>query len=136
MGIEINDKIAKLFRQYAILIQQDGETNKFKINSYNKAALLIERMGQPVTMENVHHIRGVGSSLSSKIEEILETGDFSQRAELASQHEDIMTLVEIPNIGAKRIPFQEDSGPYSVYAFYFSHHRYHSRVQADAIYAE
>ena len=36
-------QIAKLFRQYAILIQQDGETNKFKIGSYGKAARIIEQ---------------------------------------------------------------------------------------------
>lgn len=98
----INDRIAKLFRQYAILIQQDGEKNKFKINSYNKAALTIERMSDPITLDNLDSIPGVGKKLTCKIEEILESGDFHQRAELATKHDDIMCLIEIPNVGPKR----------------------------------
>jgi DNA polymerase (family 10) len=99
---EINDRIAKLFRQYAILIVQDGEENKFKINSYNKAALTIEKMQLPVTKESLDTIPGVGEKLTGKIAEILDTGDFSQRKELAIKHDDIMCLIEIPNVGPKR----------------------------------
>jgi len=98
----INDRIAKLFRQYAILIQQDGESNRFKINSYNKAARTIEQMDEDVTEETVVSIPGVGKKLTCKIEEILETGDFHQRAELHAKYDDIMALLEIPNVGPKR----------------------------------
>jgi DNA polymerase (family 10) len=98
----INDRIAKLFRQYAILIQQDGEGNRFKIGSYNRAARTIEQMDEDVTEETVSTIAGVGKKLTCKIEEILETGDFHQRAELHAKHDDIMALLEIPNIGPKR----------------------------------
>lgn len=98
----INDRIAKLFRQYAILIQQDGETNRFKINSYTKAARTVEEMATLVTEENVNSIPGVGKKLTAKIQQILETGDFRQRQELAAKHDDIMALLEVPNIGPKR----------------------------------
>lgn len=100
--LETNKKVAELLRQYANLLYQDGERNRFKLASYRKAAKTIEALQIDITTIEPNTVKGVGKSLAVKITEIIEEGDFHQREGLAQKHDDITELIKIPGIGPAR----------------------------------
>jgi DNA polymerase (family 10) len=100
---ENNKRVAELLREYANLLYQDGERNRFKLASYRKAAKTIEALQVDITtIEDPQTLKGIGKSLAVKILEIIEEGDFHQRENLAKKHDDISELIKIPGIGPAR----------------------------------
>jgi DNA polymerase (family 10) len=94
-----NHQVAGLLRHHAVLLKQGGERNGFRLRAYYKAATKIERMDEDIAEIDPQTLDGIGKKIAAKIEEILETGDFHQRKELADAHEDIRDLLRIPNVG-------------------------------------
>jgi DNA polymerase (family 10) len=94
-----NLKIAKLLRHHAILLKQGGERSRFRLNAYYKAATRIERLDEDIADIDPQTLDGVGKKIANKVAEILDTGDFHQRKELAEAHEDIRDLLRIPGVG-------------------------------------
>lgn len=99
-----NSEIAQIFYEIADLLEIRGV--KFKPRAYRRAAQTIETL--PEDIRTVHDrgelqkIPGVGSSLASKIQEILDTGRLEYLEELREELPlGLKELVEIEGIGPK-----------------------------------
>lgn len=101
-----NKEIAKQF-QYLGEIMELHEENPFKIKTYQNAYLTIRKLPEPLTemaASDIEKIKGIGSSTSAGIRELLETG-----AMLAlKKYEEITPpgvreMLQIPGFGPKKI---------------------------------
>lgn len=101
-----NKEIAKQF-QYLGEIMELHEENPFKIKTYQNAYLTIRKLPEPLTemaTSDIEKIKGIGSSTSAGIRELLETG-----AMLAlKKYEEITPpgvreMLQIPGFGPKKI---------------------------------
>ncbi len=103
--MKTNKEIAELFEDIAFLLEIKGE-EKFKINSYIKAALSIKRLPYPLYKYaeegKLREIKGVGEAIEKKIKEAISTGEIGLRKRLLSEFpETLLELKKIPGIGAK-----------------------------------
>ncbi len=74
-----NKEIASTFRELGKIMELHGE-NKFKVRSYSNAYLTLRKMDQPVaelTEEELAGIKGIGKAISSKIRELVTTGQMA-----------------------------------------------------------
>lgn len=101
-----NKEIAKQF-QYLGEIMELHEENPFKIKTYQNAYLTIRKLPEPLTemaASEIEKIKGIGSSTSAGIRELLETG-----AMLALKKYEEVTppgvreMLQIPGFGPKKI---------------------------------
>ena len=72
----INQEIAKIFREMARLLEIKGEKNRFRINSYLKAAIALEKSDRDVSLiyketsiKGIKEALQVGEKIAKKIEE-------------------------------------------------------------------
>ncbi|MEK7255627.1 MAG: PHP domain-containing protein, partial [Bacteroidota bacterium] len=101
-----NKEIAKTF-QYLGEIMELHEENQFKIKSYQNAYLTLRKLPEPLAempAEKIAEIKGVGSAISGKIRELLDTGHLNA----LKKYEDITPpgvreMLEIPGFGPKKI---------------------------------
>ena len=101
-----NKEIAASFNLLAKLMELKGE-NPFKIRSYQKAYALLRKLGTPLTemsVEEIQSLEGVGSAISAKIQELIESGKMKTleryKAEVPAG---IQKLVVIKGLGPKKI---------------------------------
>jgi DNA polymerase (family 10) len=71
-----NKEIAAAFNLLAKLMELQGE-NPYKIRSYQNAYGLLSKLATPLvemTTEEIGQLKGVGSAISGKIQELLQNG--------------------------------------------------------------
>ena len=83
-----NAEIADRLWQFAVLLEL-AETNAFAVRAYARAAELIRSTPAPVAelvrAGRVRELRGIGSGIAGKLEELVETGDIAELGELEAR---------------------------------------------------
>lgn len=101
-----NKEIAASFNLLAKLMELKGE-NPFKIRSYQKAYALLRKLGTPLTemsSEEIQSLEGVGSAISAKIQELIESGKMKTLERYKAEvPPGIQKLVMIKGLGPKKI---------------------------------
>ncbi len=100
-------EIADILEEIAVLLELKGE-NPFKANAYTNAARLLNNYEgdlAPLVAENrLGELPGIGEALRQKITELVETGRLEYYETLrASVPEGLLTLLDIPALGPKKI---------------------------------
>ena len=101
-----NSQIAQAFEELAILSDMKGEV-VFKVRAYQRAARTIDQLS--ISLENavkdevdLKTIPGVGSAISSKIQELVATGKMQTYEKLKAElPPGVLTLMNVPGIGPK-----------------------------------
>ena len=104
-----NRDIGKLLREIGAFLEMEGVA--FKPRAYEKAALAIEAMEEPVASlhqkggaKRVATVPGVGKSIAEKIVEFLETGRVDYLETKRREHPvDLLGLTAIEGVGAKTV---------------------------------
>jgi DNA polymerase (family 10) len=101
-----NKEIAKAFQYLGQIMELHGE-NPYKVRSYQNAYLTLRKLDKPLaemTDEEIGAIKGVGKAISSKIRELLNSGQLSTLQKYEDQTpEGVRELLRIPGIGPKKI---------------------------------
>ncbi len=101
-----NKEIAREFNRLGELMELHDE-NSFKIRSYKNAYLTLRKLPDPlVDMDDsqIASIKGVGKAISSKIRELLDTGEMAKLNEFkVKTPEGVQELLNIKGLGAKKI---------------------------------
>ncbi len=101
-----NYQIADIFSLLAKLMDIHGE-NSFKAKSYSSAAFAIEKCEVQLIdlpVEKISSIKGLGSSASQKIAEIIETGQLKVLEEIIFKTPPgVIEMINIKGIGPKKI---------------------------------
>lgn len=101
-----NKEIARAFRLLGKLMEMQGE-NPFKIRSYESAAGLLSKLGTPLAEmpeEEIRSLKGVGSAISGKIQELLTNGKMKTLERYKEQvPEGIQEMLQIKGLGAKKV---------------------------------
>lgn len=103
-----NSEISEILSEIATLLELKNE-NVFKIRSYQKAALNIERLTEPLTeiyetggREALQKIEGIGTGLAEKIEEIIKNGKSSYLNELKKDiPKGLLEIIKLQGVGPK-----------------------------------
>lgn len=103
-----NSEIASLFRKIADLLDLKEE-NPFKVRAYQRAALLIESLPEP--LYDIHgsedrkltDLQGIGKDLAAKIEELLETGRLAYFEKLKKEVPISLTeILQLEGVGPRK----------------------------------
>ncbi|MCF8244786.1 MAG: PHP domain-containing protein [Saprospiraceae bacterium] len=101
-----NKEIAKQF-QYLGEIMELHEENPFKIKSYLNAYLTIRKLPEPITEMapgDLEKIKGIGSSTSASIQELLQTGAMQALKKYEEKTPPgVREMLHIPGFGPKKI---------------------------------
>ncbi|BCD62586.1 DNA polymerase [Nitratiruptor sp. YY08-26] len=103
-----NSEIAKIFNEYADLLEIKGE-NPFKVRAYRNAARTVENIGKPLeelvkSGYDLTKLPGIGTDLSLYIKEIVKTGKFSKLEQLKEEiPPTLVEMLSIEGLGPKRI---------------------------------
>ncbi len=103
-----NAEIAKIFNEYADLLEIKGE-NPFKVRAYRNAARTVENIGKSLEElvkegYDLTKLPGIGTDLSLYIKEIVTTGKFSKLEELKEEiPPTLVEMLSIEGLGPKRI---------------------------------
>ncbi|AHM62155.1 PHP family phosphohydrolase, histidinol phosphatase [Flammeovirgaceae bacterium 311] len=101
-----NKTIIRQLRLAATLLELHGE-NQFKIRSYTNAVFPLERLEQALYQmpaAEISNLQGIGKSIASNIQEILETGTFTLLEELlAKTPEGVLRMLNIKGLGPKKV---------------------------------
>ena len=105
-----NQKIADVFRRLADLMEL-REDNPFKIRAYRTAAETIEDTETPLAelveaggVSRLRQLPGIGSAISQKIVDLLETGTFKAYDEIKHEiPETVLDLLSVDGIGIKTL---------------------------------
>lgn len=102
----VNKEIARQFNLLANLMELHGE-NAFKTKAYSSAYLVLRKWEAPIismNKEELDAMPGVGSSVTSKIHELLQTGKIDALEKLkAVTPQGIQQLLSIKGLGPKKI---------------------------------
>jgi len=102
-----NEQIADILSNIARLLQLKGE-NPFKLRAYENAARVIESypgsIASVAAAGGLEEIEGIGKAIAEKITTLSATGHLEYYDHLKEEFPaDILTLFEIPGLGAKKI---------------------------------
>jgi DNA polymerase (family 10) len=102
-----NQEIAGIFSEIADLLEIAGE-NAFRINSYRKAARIIEDLpddvGKMLEAGSLAEVSGIGEHSLQKIEEYLKTGKITAMDDLLKKvPAGLVELLKIPGMGPKTV---------------------------------
>jgi DNA polymerase/3'-5' exonuclease PolX len=101
-----NAEVERLLREIADLLELTGDSDRFKIEAYRRAARSIESLGDDLAgvaeRGELESIPGVGSALRAKIREFLGTGHLAYYERLRAQvPSGLLDLMQIPGVGPK-----------------------------------
>lgn len=102
-----NREIARLLEETADLLDIQG-SNQFRVRAYRNAARTVEGLPRAAAElvaegEDLSKRKGIGGSISEKIEEIVETGELTQLNELKERlPSGLLDLTAIPELGPRR----------------------------------
>ncbi|NRB62025.1 MAG: DNA polymerase/3'-5' exonuclease PolX [Saprospiraceae bacterium] len=101
-----NKEIAKAFQMLGKVMELHGE-NKFKIRSYANAYITLRKLQEPLSSlqeSEISAIKGVGKAISTKIIELLETGEMQTLQKyLKKTPPGIVELLSISGFGPKKV---------------------------------
>ncbi len=103
-----NPGIAALFDEMADLLELDGAV-VFRVRAYRNASRVIRDLGTPLRdlagdLKTLMELEGIGKDLAEKIQEIIQTGDFTAHRELKAKFPPgLLELLRIPGLGPKRV---------------------------------
>ncbi len=102
-----NSDVADVLEQIAQILEIRGE-NPFKVRAYYNAARIIEQLGEDVNRivadGELAELPGFGAALTEKVTQLVTTGHMIYLDEIRKGLPDgILTLLEIPGIGPKKI---------------------------------
>ena len=103
-----NAEIAKIFNEYADLLEIKGE-NPFKVRAYRNAARTVENIGKSLEElvkegYDLTKLPGIGADLSRYIKEIVTIGKFSKLEEIKEEiPPSLVEMLSIEGLGPKRI---------------------------------
>ncbi|HLD29059.1 MAG TPA: hypothetical protein VJC03_01870, partial [bacterium] len=102
-----NKELAGIFRKIARLLELKGE-NVFRIRSYDRAALVIDGLPEPVEelaqKKEIGGLKGFGKGLEEKIDEFLSTGKIALLEELEKEiPPGLPEMCGIPGFGPKKV---------------------------------
>ena len=101
-----NSQVSEVFEKIAGLLELKGES-VFTIRAYQRAARTIEHLPTELAQmikeeEDLRQIPGIGAAISSKITELVTTGQLEYMENLKGEFPDgILTLMDVPGIGPK-----------------------------------
>jgi len=103
----LNYAIADIFDEMGQILEFQGE-NVFKIRAYYKAAQVLRDLTEDIAelarADRLNELPGIGSELSKKITEFIQTGKMSAYEKLKSQiPEGLLELMEISGLGPKTV---------------------------------
>lgn len=106
MGQITNSKIANILFEIADLLELKGVS--FKPRAYRRAAQNINSLSDDINTylkkEKLEEISGIGESIASKIEEILETGKLKYLEDLKKEFpEGLNELMQIQGLGPRKL---------------------------------
>ena len=101
-----NREIEAILNEIAELLELKG-TNGFKVRAYQNAARAIGNLQEQVSLlleeKRLGKVRGIGTSIQAKLEELLETGELSYLAELREGiPEGLFDIMSVPGMGPKK----------------------------------
>ena len=99
--------IADIFRKIAMILELKGE-NVFRIRAYERAAQNVEELGDKIEdlakKEELTTIPGIGSDLSSKIKEIIDTGICGYYEQLKKDTPaGLLEMLKVQGLGPKTV---------------------------------
>lgn len=101
-----NKEIAKAFQQLAQFMELHQE-NPYKIRSYENAYLQLRKLDEPLselTPEQIAQLPGIGSAITAKIQELLQSGQLEAVESYRSKTPDgIVEMLQINGFGPKKI---------------------------------
>jgi DNA polymerase (family 10) len=106
-----NKKISEIFDEIANMLSLEDFPNvRFEVRAYQKAALMIGTMQEPVDeiyrkggIKALMELPGIGATMSKHIEELVNTGKLSKYEKLKKKYPiDMASLTAIPGLGAKK----------------------------------
>ncbi len=101
-----NKTIARALRLLSQLMELHNE-NAFKIRSVANAALKIDKLPYPLagkSMEELDQIDGIGKSIATKVNELLQTGTLTDLEDLLGQTPaGVVDMLRIKGIGPKKV---------------------------------
>jgi DNA polymerase (family 10) len=103
-----NLEIARILAQHADLMEIEGG-NVFKIRAYRNAAQIVSGLSRSIADmveagEDLSRLSGIGANLANHLQEIVETGRFSELEKLAKRIPAALTdLLKVPSLGPKRV---------------------------------
>lgn len=101
-----NKDIARQFNRLGELMELHDE-NTFKIRSYKNAYLALRKLPDPLSEMSdaeIGGIKGIGKAISSKIRELLDSGEMAKLNEFKDKTpEGVQELMNIKGLGAKKI---------------------------------
>ncbi|MCF6148747.1 MAG: DNA polymerase/3'-5' exonuclease PolX [Candidatus Kuenenia sp.] len=102
-----NHEVALLFGKIADVLELKGE-NTFRINSYRKAARVIEDLTEDIEAlakeDKLTTIPGIGKGTADKVVEYITTGKMSKYEEVTKGvSEETVELMQIPGLGPKTV---------------------------------
>ena len=103
-----NPEIARLFNQYAVLLEVKG-ANPFRVRAYRNAARTIENLPRDVASmlregADLTELPGIGDDLAHKLSDIVAREQFDELEKIKHQVPVALAeLTEVPGIGPKRV---------------------------------
>jgi len=103
-----NPEIAKLFNQYAVLLEVKG-ANPFRVRAYRNAARTIGNLPRDVASmlregADLTELPGIGEDLAHKLADIVASEQFGELEKIKHQVPAALAeLTEVPGIGPKRV---------------------------------
>lgn len=101
-----NEEFCKVLENIALLLELKGE-NPFKIRSYVRASQVLSSAPlvlATATEEELKEIEGIGDAIAEKIRELAQIGHLEYYEKLRAEFPpDILTLFNVPGLGAKKI---------------------------------
>ncbi|MCL5115360.1 MAG: DNA polymerase III, partial [Candidatus Marsarchaeota archaeon] len=106
-----NKRIAEILNEIADMLSlEDYPTVRFEVRAYQKAALMISTLQEPVEeiykkggTKALMELPGIGATMSKHIEELVNTGTLKKYEQLKKKYPiDMASLTAITGLGAKR----------------------------------
>ncbi len=102
----INKDLANIFKKMSAIYEFLDD--RFRAMAYQRAAHIIEDLPEDIrnyiVSGKLYMIRGIGSSIASKIEEYIKTGKIQKFEELKKKvPEDFIELIDLPGFGPKTL---------------------------------
>jgi DNA polymerase (family 10) len=99
-----NKLVADIFNQVAEILEIKQE-NPFRIRAYQKAALSIDALSQPIedlVFQDDFKLAGIGPDLAEKIKEIVQTGKLKFYEDLKKEiPQGLVEILQVPGIGPR-----------------------------------
>lgn len=109
----MNEIVARMLHELAELTELDeGSAQSFRMRAYENAARAVEDLDRDVsemTEKELESVKGIGTSIATKIREYVDTGRIAKLDELRKAYPpEFIELTRIPGLGPKRVKALRD----------------------------